>query len=303
MSRWPALLISWLLRPDVAARGGFLHPPLSPFPYGDRPVENGMLSQAIINIEQLKNTLNGFSGLPAQAVEIQQNTSAMLNDLLPTLQGMQKQVLTTGQTLQTQLNQQLATLNTETPEQLRAAISQLQEEVSQAAQPASQALTAANAANNKVTQNNLALQQIDVSLQNDIAGLQSNLSGATQELDALNKQKYYWLALGILGVPGLIAMAVELNQAQNKVNDLQGQVNQIQQQIQSQQGFSTQIKSLSANFSTAVDKLSGLDNTINFLKGDMGNISQDIGTASQQQLQLFFTAALMEVNTLVNDAS
>ncbi|MFC0140912.1 hypothetical protein ACFFJN_13010 [Erwinia mallotivora] len=267
-------------------------------------MSNGMLSQAISNIQQLQATINGFSGLPQQAIAIQQSTSALLNDLLPQVQEMQKQVLALGITLQSQLNQQMTILNTQSASQLRAALQQVQTEISPVDGLVNQTIKAGKAANEKIIQDNIELQQIDVSLQNSIAGLQSNLAGANQQLDTLNKQKYYWLALGILGVPGLIAMAVELSKAQDNVNGLQGQVNQIQQQIQSQQGFFTQTQSLSGNFTTLVDKLTGLGSAITFLSRDIGNITHDLDDdVPQQQIQLLFSVALMEVNTLVTDAS
>ena len=81
----------------------------------------------------------------------------------------------------------------------------------------------------------------------------------------------------MLGLPGLIALAVTLTQTQNKVSSLEGQVNQIEGQIQRQQGFLGQTTAFSQQFGSLIDRVSKVGNTITLLGGDIANVARDAG--------------------------
>jgi hypothetical protein len=266
-------------------------------------MSNGILSQAIANMQQAEATIQSFSGLPQGAINIQHNVTEVIANLLPEVLTMQQQVLVFGQRLEGQLEQQLANPNGLTPQSLQDFINLVQDEITPIQSLMARTLGASQAANSRILQDNLDLQRIGVELQATIAGLQSSLAGARQELDELNKKKLYLLGLGLLGLPGLIAMAVTLSQAQSKVNSLEGQVSQITGQIQRQQGFLGQTNAFSQNFSTLIDRLTKVGNTITILGGDIANVAHDAGQRDPEVARLFFTAALMEVKTLINDAS
>ncbi|OSP50300.1 hypothetical protein B7G55_09310 [Aeromonas hydrophila] len=261
-------------------------------------MSNGILSQSIANMQQAEATIQSFSGLPQNAVNIQQNVGEVVAALLPQVQTMQQQVLAFAARLELQLTQQLANTGPFNPEALKAFVDLVQQEIAPI-----QTLTASQTANDRITQDNIALQRIGVELQATIAGLQSNLDGARQELDSLNKKKLYLLGLGLLGLPGLIALAVTLTQTQNKVSSLEGQVNQIEGQIQRQQGFLGQTTAFSQQFGSLIDRVSKVGNTITLLGGDIANVARDAGQGDPELARLFFTAALTEVRTLQVDAS
>lgn len=264
---------------------------------------NGLLSQSIANVQQTDATIRAFSGLPPQAVSIQTQVDQVISGLLPQVQTMQQQVLASGQRLQTALEQQLANPSNLTPASLQQFIGLAEDALTPVSSAVDAAQQAATIASNQITQDDLALQQLGVSLQAQIAGLNGNLTGAQQSVDDLNKKKLYLIALGILGIPGLIALAVTLSQAQDQVSSLQSQIAQTRAQLQTQQGFLAQVNGFSQQFSSVIDSIAKLGNTLTFLNGDVGNAAHDIGSATPQTVQLFFTAALIEVKTLISDAS
>lgn len=264
---------------------------------------NGILTQSIANVQQTEATIRAFSGLPPQAVSIQTQVDQVVTDLLPQVQSMQQQVLAAGQRLQTALEQQLSNPDNLTPASLQQFIGLAEDALTPVSSVVTATQRAATDANNQITQDDLALQQLGVSLQSQIAGLNGKLTGAQQSLDDLNKKKLYLLALGILGIPGLIALAVTLSQAQDEVNSLQSEIAQTQAQIQTQQGFLTQVTGFAQQFSNVIDTITKVGNTLTFLSGDVGSAEHDVGSATSQTVQLFFTAALLEVKTLISDAS
>ena len=266
-------------------------------------MSNGVLSQAISNIQQTQATLQAFTGLPQNAVSIQHDMAEAITGLLPDIIQMQQRVLAFGQRLEAQLQQLLANLGGTSAQSLQAFIRQVQDEMTSTHALIRQSLTASRDANNRVVQDNIALQRIGVQLQATIAGLQSNLEGARQQLDELNKKKRYLLSLRLLGLPGLIAMAVLLSQAQGKVNSLESEVSKLEAQIRRQQGFFSQTTAFSHDFGTLIDRITKVGNAISFLSSGIDNVSHDVGKGEPQQAQLFFTATLMEVKSLLTDAS
>lgn len=52
-------------------------------------MSNGILSQSIANMQQAEATIQSFTGLPQNAVNIQQNVGEVVAALLPQVQTMQ----------------------------------------------------------------------------------------------------------------------------------------------------------------------------------------------------------------------
>ena len=81
-------------------------------------MSNGILSQSIANMQQAEATIQSFSGLPQNAVNIQQNVGEVVAALLPQVQTMQQQVLAFAARLELQLTQQLANTGPFNPDAL-----------------------------------------------------------------------------------------------------------------------------------------------------------------------------------------
>ncbi len=141
-------------------------------------------------------------------------------------------------------------------------------------------------------------------MQATISGLQSNLQGSQQQLDELNKKKLYFIALGILGIPGLIAMAVLLSQAQDKVRSIERQISEQKSSIRQQQSFATQTAAFSQDLLELSNQMLKIGNAIEFVSNDINNAEKNLSGAEAQQLaKLFLTAAKMSVGTLLTDIS
>lgn len=277
--------------------------PLSPHRQKAYLMSNGILSQALINLRQAEATIQSFQGLPDSAVRIQKNASAIVNGLLPEIARLQTDTLLTGRQIKQQLDELLTHYDQTSPPQIKQTIQHLQAEAAPLAAQIQRVQQNCQTANNQLMQDSQQLQAITIQLQASIAGLQSNLSGAQQELDALNEKKLYLISLGILGLPGLIAMAVLLSQAQDKVNSLESQIKSLQSQIDQQQSFRDQTRRFAGDMSDLIDKVGKMGNTLQFLSADLGNAISDLDHHNTAAAKVFLTAASMELNTLLNDAS
>lgn len=264
---------------------------------------NGILSQALANLLQTEATIRSYQGLPDSAVRIQQNAAQVVDQLVPTIRTLQGNTLSTGQQLQNQIGTLLAGFDQATPQQIKQDIKRMQALAAPLATELQHAQQDCYAANTQLANDSQQLQTITAQLQANIAGLQSNLSGAQQELDALNKKKLYLISLGILGLPGLIAMAVLISQAQSKVNDLEGQTKSLRNQINQQQSFRDQTSHFTGDMSDLIDKVGKMGNSLQFLSGDLSNVINDLDQSNKAAAKVFLTAASMEINTLLNDAS
>ncbi|OHX16098.1 hypothetical protein BI343_16110 [Chromobacterium amazonense] len=264
---------------------------------------NGILTQALNNLLQTEATIRSFQGLPDSAVSIQRNAEQVVDQLVPQIRTLQTDTQSVGQRLQSQIQGLLANFDQASPQQIKDSVSQMQAEAGPLSQQLQTVQQACFSSNNQLANDSQQLQAITAQLQANIAGLQSNLAGAQQELDALNKKKLYLIGLGILGLPGLIAMAVLLSQAQDKVNDLEGQVKSLQSQINQQQSFRDQTSHFSGDMSDLIDKVGKINNSLQFVSSDLVNALNDLDQNNKAAAKVFLTAASMEINTMLQDAS
>ncbi|WP_420067207.1 hypothetical protein [Serratia ureilytica] len=263
-----------------------------------------MLTQVIDNLSRTGDAIQTFPGLPANAVLLQRNIQTAVNMLLPDLKQMQRDVTAWGVKLEAQLDDKLAALETLPVTELSRFIRQSKEDIAGVMAQVSRVQSRTQSTDVVVTENNLALQRIIIDLQATISGLQSNLQGSQQQLDELNKKKLYFIALGILGIPGLIAMAVLLSQAQDKVRSIERQISEQKSSIRQQQSFATQTAAFSQDLLELSNQMLKIGNAIEFVSNDINNAEKNLSGAEAQQLaKLFLTAAKMSVGTLLTDIS
>jgi len=269
--------------------------------------QKGVLSQAIENLKNQEAVIKAFKGLPASATSIQKNVDQVTNNLLPNIIDMQTKVKSLRTTLESQLKKEIAQLD---KAGIGASLPQLAKRVTGEITPVKKltedTLKKCNATSASINKSSIALQKVSINLNAKIAGLQSSLEGEKRKLDELNKKKIYLIWLGLLGVPGLIALAILLGKAQNTVNALENKKSKLKSQINQHKSFLTQTILFLKDFAQLINKTSGIANTIGFLLGDINDISADIvkGKISDPaQIKLYFTASLMMVNELKTDAS
>lgn len=264
----------------------------------------GMLTQVINNLSRTSETIQKFSGLNANAIPIQRNIKSAINALLPDIKKMQHDVTTWGLKLEAQLDKKLAVLESLTPSELALFISQSKEEITKAMSQVDKVKDRTKNTDNIVVENNIALQRMIIDLQATIAGLKSNLQGNQQKLDELNKKKLNFIALGILGIPGIIAMAVMVSKTQSTVNRIGSQIAAQQSDIRQQQSFATQTFAFSQDLLDLSNHMLKIGNAIEFIRNDIQNVDKNIsGSEATQLMKLFFTATKMNVKTLLVDVS
>ncbi|CAI1071603.1 hypothetical protein FCL49_17580 [Serratia proteamaculans] len=267
-------------------------------------MSDGMLTQVINNLSRTGEAIQKFGGLPANAIPIQHNIQNAISTLLPDIKQMQLDVTTWGLKLEAQLDEKLTVLESLSPSELTLFIRQSEEEIARVMRQVDKVKEHTKSTDNIVIDNNMTLQRIIIDLQAAIAGLQSNLQGSQQKLDELNKKKYYFIALGILGIPGLIAMAVMLSDAQNKVSSLERQIASQQSDIRQQQSFATQTVAFSQDLLELSNHMLKIGNAIEFVSNDIQNAEKNISGGEAEKLtKLFFTAAKMSVKALLVDVS
>ncbi|BEM79456.1 hypothetical protein SME38J_35590 [Serratia marcescens] len=267
-------------------------------------MNGGMLTQVINNLSRTGGAIQKFPGLPANAVLLQRNIQTAINALLPDLKQMQRDVAAWGVKLEAQLDEKLAALEALPVAELSQFIRQSKEEIAGVIAQVAKVQSRTQSTDAAVTENNLALQRIIIDLQAMISGLQSNLQGSQQQLDELNKKKLYFIALGIFGIPGLIAMAVLLSQAQDKVRGIERQISEQKSSIRQQQSFATQTAAFSQDLLELSNQILKIGNAIEFVNNDINNAEKNLSGAEAQQLaKLFLTAAKMSVGTLLKDVS
>ena len=89
---------------------------------------DGVLSQAIANMQASEKVIAQFSGLPSNAVTIQQSMETTVNHLVPQIQSMQADALSFADSIDDEINNQLAILDTETDVELQSFVDHVQQE-------------------------------------------------------------------------------------------------------------------------------------------------------------------------------
>jgi len=266
----------------------------------------GVLSQALENLKNAQAVIKAFKGLPKNATNIQTDVGQVTKNLLPSISGMQKKVLSFSNDLENQLKKEIAQLKKGKTDSVPKFATQSKAKIAPINSLIEATLKKCNKASDAINKDSIALQKVNINLSAQIVGLRSSLEGEQKKLDALNEKKYYLLALGLLGAPGLIALAILLKKANDNVASLKRKKSSLKSQIRTQSSFLAQTKNFLKDFSELINKTSGVLNSLGFLLGDINNISTNIkkGKVSNTgQVQLYLAAALIAVNTLRTDAS
>ncbi|WP_065506631.1 hypothetical protein [Serratia inhibens] len=263
-----------------------------------------MLTQVINNLSRTGETIQTFSGLPPKAIPIQHNVQNAIDVLLPDIKQMQHEVTSWGLKLEAQLDEKLAVLESLSPAELALFIRQSKKDISRVTDQVKKVKESTKNTDNTVIENNKALQRIIINLQESIASLESDLQGSQQKLEALNKQKLIFVAMGMLGLSRLSILMSQIFDMQNKVGQLVHQIQLLQFDIRQQQSFVTQTGAFSQGLLVLSNQMLRIDNTIEMISNDIRNAEKNVSGGEAQQLtKLFFTAAKMSVRTLLVDAS
>jgi hypothetical protein len=264
---------------------------------------NQSLSQVINNITNTSNQLNSVLALLPSPVSNQAGMQSALSNCVPTLQGIQTQILAYTTQASTDLTDALNSFNSSN----YASTSTIVQKVN----------ADANVLKTNVTNSNNTLgiiaQQIApvitelTTMNNNLlaqsASLNGQLQDAKNQVDYYSKRKYYFLLLGPFGLVGLGIAAGFLISWTNKANDFQNQINNINRQIASVNNSNAAVQNVQTATINAISSVSFVNNTIDVLSSDITEIVTDLSSVTPATAKLYITAANTEVQLLANDAS
>lgn len=266
---------------------------------------NGLLSQIVDNIIIYKAQVASIQNLPQSAQALQSQTIVLFSQDIDNIRLMQQDVLS---------------YTTRSLPLLNSALDELQDGDNISA------LTIIKTVNSeaqqlKITVNDLSIsvintkpQLIDFSntlvsinqvMQNQIIELQQQAANAQTQMDQANKDKYYWLLLGPLGLAGVAAAVAMFIVWNNKANDIKSKLCAMNAQIIALQTFISNTSALISDFSIAISQISNVLNAINFLSSDIQNVVVDLnksGSGSSSAIA-YLNAAISEIQTVITDAS
>lgn len=266
---------------------------------------SGVLSQAVANLQAAEQQIQSLTGLPASAAQIQASSAPVIASTVSQVQAMQAAVNEFVNQAIPQLNAIKEMAEKSQPvDQIKPAMDVVQQESNNLKTLVDNASAQIKQASNEVMGYFNQLAQVNSDLTGQITSLQGQLGDAQSEEAAAQKKYYYLLALGPFGLIGLsVALGLYLKW-KSDVNDLQSQISALNSQIAVLNSMKLASQQLGTDFQGIVDKISGVQNTVEFVASDLLEIDSDLETGtSLPVITLKVTAAITEVTTLGIDAS
>jgi hypothetical protein len=191
----------------------------------------GLISQALANMETVRAHLASLTCLPASAEAARTTVQQSVTSIIPAVQASSQSVGAYVDTATPLAAVAMAALDRGDPGQVEQSLAEMQT----ASAPAKAAVDAATAAiqttMSDVNTQIVALDQAESALQQQISQASNELSEAQAEAADLDKKKYYWLLLGPLGLAGLAACIALIVTASQKVTGLQNRASQLRAQV------------------------------------------------------------------------
>jgi hypothetical protein len=266
---------------------------------------SGFLSQAIANMVAAEQQVRSLSGLPPEAQKIQRESVAVISPTVSHIQTMQKAVSSFVEVATPQLNNIKAMVGGNLPIPIiKVEMANVQKEAGALKSTVDGIAGQVNAASSQVLSYFGQLATIESGLTTRMTTLQGQLGDARGEEEATRK-KYYWLIA--LGPFGLIGLAVALGlylKWKSEVNGYESQISALNTQIRLFTAMKSACHAMESDFQGVVTKISGVENSVGFLTGDLLSISSDLDSGSTLTvIDIMVTAAITEVTTLGIDAS
>ena len=149
-----------------------------------------------------------------------------------------------------------------------------------------------------------ALNAQSINLENNYKAQANALEIAIQDaqvrLAEAEERRWYFLALGIFGVAGVIAAVVVITNINNEIDDLYGQLNVFNQNLNTARNLSASISALNTLFDELFGEVIFLKNDIDFIIGQINNIIQNLDQTELdiEGLKLFVITTMESMNQL-----
>ena len=273
---------------------------------------SGLLSQALANLQSAEAQITALTGLPAGAVSVQTDSANVINGITPQVTQLQTVVNTFVQQSLPQLNAIETAVSGSVPlDQLKADLLVVHNEAA-ALQPLVDGITSniTNASNQIASYANV-LASVNSDLNTQISNLNAQIGDAQGRADAAQKKYYYLIGLAplaLFGAPAMLAaagVAIGLYyQIKGEIDGYQSTASDLNNQISRLNMMKAADQQLGSDFLDLTNKISGVQNSIGFLSGDITNAINDIdNNGSRFQITIFVKTAVTEAMNLQSDAS
>jgi hypothetical protein len=270
----------------------------------------GLLSQAVANLVAAEQRIKALPGLPTAAQQVQSESLAAISPLVPPIQTLQAAVSSFTQTAIPQLKDVETMISSnQSAQQIAMAIANVQGEASTLKPRVDGVLAQVQTVSSQVFGSFNQLANIESGLLTQVAGLQGQLSTARSEEAAAQKRLSLIRNLGTLAVAlrggategAVVALLLKL---QSDVNTYEEQLSSLTAQINALNQLRSATQQLGADLRSVVTKVSGVQNSVNFLTSEVMNIISDLSSgASLSAIGILVNAAITESTTLSVDAS
>ena len=265
----------------------------------------GLVSQALANLQGVATELAGLAGLPPDADSARAAVEASITALVPVITTTSQSVVGFVNTATPLAAKAEAALTANDGQGVMDALGGIQTASSPASASVGTATQALQATAGAVNTQIIALQNAESALQTQITQAQNQLTQAQASADELDKKKYYWLALGPLGLIGLgicIGMIVDAN---NKVNAILSQVSGLRVQVAQWTKMKADMDLVVGDLPQLATRLQSLQNGIDFVGSDITAVLDDVRNAGSGSAiaKAFILTTQAELATLLGDAS
>ncbi len=270
----------------------------------------GILTQVVANLVAVEQPIKALADLPTAARQVQSGSLAAISSLVPLIKTLQAAVSSFTQTAIPQLKDVEAMISSnQSAQQIATAIANVQGEASTLKPSVDGALAQAKTVSSQVFGYFNQLANVESGLLTQIAGLQSQLSTARSEEEAAQKRLSLLrnlgpLAAALLGREAEGLLVALLLKLQTDVNRYEEQLSSLAAQISALNQLSSATRQLGTDLQSVITKISGVQNSVNFLASEILNIISDLSSgASLSMIGILVNAAITESTTLSVDAS
>ncbi|WP_426430344.1 hypothetical protein ACPX19_12510 [Winogradskyella sp. HB-48] len=264
---------------------------------------SNLLSQLITNLGNLIKQLAAVLNLPPACVTIQKSAEDLIQSDIDKLKSIQSQTLDFTKPAIDELNTALSKLNSGDTSGALPIVSKVNADATTLDAAISASADQIMATKVQILSLSSQLSTNENALNNEMVGLQSKAEDAKKQADYYTSRKYYFLALGPLGLIGLGIAIGMIASWTKKANSFNAQVSQLEVQISTIKQLVANIDTLISTFTKGVTQVSNIKNAVGFLQSNLQNVIDDLNNANGQNAILLVTTALHECQSLESDAS
>lgn len=266
---------------------------------------DGVLSQAVANLQDVTGCLFSLAGLPPGADAARATVTQSVNSAIPVVRASSCSVLAFVDTARPLVTSAMAALEGGDADGVRSAVTAVANASALVKSSIETSTAAIQTAIGDINGQLGALSGIDSTLWGQITQANSEAQSAQDAADELDKKKLYWLLLGPFGLIGLgvcIGMIVDAN---NRIAQIQARVSTLRGQSAQWTKMKTDVDLAIAELPVIGSKLQNLQNSVDFVSSDVSEVIADVGKGGSGSAiaRAFLMTAQHELEILSRDAA